>query len=237
MKIKSIGDLALYSLDELTNMSIIGDKTEVAYQGLKGTPDSDENRKVFNYLREIVLIDSDGNIASKEAPTSHYGTLKNMLKDSKIDISNCESAFEIGVQLAKEEKTICVTAENGSAIMYFPKQLSEAQKNKYVELMEGISNADDLTMDAAILDGDDMITIDKEIASPSQMYSEEFINKYFNVAVPNRNEMNSMAKECISEYAISNAEMQRFEEHRAKEMSKMVDLKETIVGDNGENGR
>lgn len=235
--IKNIGDLSAYSLDELTNLPTIGDKTEVAYQGIKGTPDNNEDRSIFNYNREIVLIDFDGNVKSKEAPINHYGTLKNMLKDSKIDISNCESAFEVGIQLAKQEKTICITTENSSAIIYFPKKLSEGQKNQYLELMEGIENIDTLTIDGIILDENSSITIGKENVSPSKMYSEEFINENFDVEVKNRNGMNSMAKECISEYAISNAEMQRFETHRGNELSKAVNSKETIMEGNGEDGR
>ncbi len=217
VEIESLKDLKLYSLDELKKMPVRGDKTEVAYLGIKGTPDSGKYKRIFNHNREIVMINQDGTVQSEEAPTDHYATLKSMLKDSKIDIEDCENAFDVGVKVAKSAKTICMAAENSSVMIYFPKEITEAQKEQYVEIMKKVKNIDDITISCLILDEDNITSIDKYSMPdlmPSEMYSEEFINQYFDVKPQVRDGINGLAKECISEYSISSSELIDFEKHR-----------------------
>lgn len=218
-KINKMEDLSLYEFEELKKLSEIGDLKDSAVINIKGTPDSREYNEIFHYNREVMMINPDGEMEYKEASNSHVYTLLSMLRDTTIDIKEDSNFFTIGVDLARKLDIITAAVENSSIIFYFPKEITEEQKKQYIDLMQGIEDIDNLTISLAIVDENSIESIDEynnpELA-PSQLFSDDFINNYFNIKTIEDKKVSDMAKECISEYKITSSDLREFEEGRRK---------------------
>ena len=179
--IDGLKDLEEKTMEELQEtVSCIEPISELIRANKRISGDEKKGKIIFNKSREIVTILADGKEQFFSAENgSHYGKLK-AIYGKRLE-NGGKGGYEIACEVAGKLGDIVFVIESEALIMYFPKNITIQQKNKFKELMNKIKNPQNILWGASIIDGEDVFIVDFDEYSKETFVSDKFLGNYVNI--------------------------------------------------------
>lgn len=213
-EIKTLEQLEEKNIEELKNEPAVLETTsKLVKSQIKGSGDARTNSVIFQYAREIIIIEKESEpISICALDKNHEGILFSRYKDRIKKINGIEtySVYELACEAARNLNDIVCVLEGETFLIYMPKNITVKQKDNFEKLINSANKTDNILIESVIIDGEDVYEVD-EVLKLEDYGSEKFF-KYINIINKNKKEKNKtsidkMTKEALSSYGAQQEEV------------------------------